>query len=74
MQSDSVQWRTGPPIAERGGLYQRRIELTKAARGHATHIDDIVLNVTKFRSQILCSLHGVMGRSACTIEVLRLSV
>ncbi len=53
---------------------QGRIEPPKAARGHATHIDGIVLNVTKFRIQILCSLHCVMGRSAHTIEVLRLSV
>ncbi len=49
---------------------QGRIEPPKAARGHATHIDGIVLNVTKFRSQILCSLHCVIGRSARTIEVL----
>ncbi len=35
-------------------LYQGRIEPPKAARGHTTHIDGIVLNVTKFRIQILC--------------------
>ncbi len=39
-----------------GNSHQERIESPKAARGHATHIDDIVLNVTKFRIQILCSL------------------
>ncbi len=50
-------------------LYQARIEPPKAARGHATHIDGIVLNVTKFRIQILCSLHCAMGRSTRTIEV-----
>ncbi len=50
--------------------YQGRIEPRKAARGHATHIDGIVLNVTKFRIQILCSLHCVISRSARTIEVL----
>ncbi len=38
-------------------LHQGRIEPPKAARGHATHIDGIVLNVTKFRIQIICSLH-----------------
>ncbi len=32
------------------------------------------MNVTKFRIQILCSLHCVIGRSARTIEVLRLHV
>ncbi len=39
--------------------YQGRIESPKAVRGHATHIDGIVLNVTKFRIQILCSLHCI---------------
>ncbi len=34
------------------------------------HIDGIVLNVTKFRIQILCSLPCVITRSARTIEVL----
>ncbi len=34
----------------------------------------IVLNVPKFRIQILCSFHCAMCRSARTIEVLRLSV
>ncbi len=38
-------------------LHQGYIEPPKAARGHATHIDGIVLNVIKFRIQILCSLH-----------------
>ncbi len=42
---------------------QGRIEPPKAARGHATHIDGIVLNVTKIR---IC----VISRSARTIEVL----
>ncbi len=51
--------------------YQGRIEPPKAARGHATHKDGIVLNVTKFRIQILYSLHCVMGRAAHTVEVLR---
>ncbi len=41
-----------------------------AARGHATHIDGIVLNVTKFRIQILCSLHCVMGRSSLTFSTM----
>ncbi len=50
--------------------FQGRIELPEAVRGHAAHIDGIVLNVTKFRIQILCSLHCVIGRSARTIEVL----
>ncbi len=39
-----------------------------ASRGHATHTYGIVLNVTKFRIQFF------MGRSAHTIEVLRLRV
>ncbi len=51
-------------------LKQGRIKPPKAARGHATHIDDIVLNVTKFRIQILCSLPCIISRSARTIEVL----
>ncbi len=46
---------------------QGRIEPPKAARGHATYIDGIVLNVTKFRIQILPC---VISRSARTIEVL----
>ncbi len=49
---------------------QGRIEPPKAAIGHATHIDGIVLNVTKFRIQILCSLPSVISRSARTIKVL----
>ncbi len=53
--------------------YQGCIELPKAARGHATHIDGMVLNVTKFRIQILYSLHCVMGRSAHAIEVISTS-
>ncbi len=46
---------------------QGRIKPPKAARGHATPIDGIVLNVTKFRIQILPC---VISRSARTIEVL----
>ncbi len=57
------------PIAHKN-LYGGRIEPPKAARGHATHIDGVVLNVTKFRIQILCSLPCVISRSARTIEVL----
>ncbi len=56
-------------------LYQGRIEPPKVARGHATHIDGIVLNVTKFRIQRFYSLICIalsVGRSARTIEVLRL--
>ncbi len=40
---------------------QGRIEPPKAARGHATHIDGIVLNVTKFRIQIVLCLALSVG-------------
>ncbi len=50
--------------------FQGRIEPPEPVRGHATHIDGIVLNVTNFIIQILCSLHCVIGRSTHTIEVL----
>ncbi len=48
---------------------QGRIEPPKAARGHATHIDGIVLNVTKIKFFVLCLALSVY-RSARTIEVL----
>ncbi len=65
-------WNMEPAHAKCNTEHQGRIEPPKAARGHATHIDGIVLKVTKFRIHILCSLHCVTGRSARAIEVLRL--
>ncbi len=52
--------------------YQGRIKLPKAARGHTTHIDGIVLN-DKFRIQILCIGLWVVqinsyGRANCQFE------
>ncbi len=45
----AIQGRKGKHVVAQTPRHQGRIEPLKVARGHATHIDGIVLNVTKFR-------------------------